>query len=191
MLGSPVPVLGFAACSGTGKTTLLIRLIPLLARRGLRIAMIKHAHHDFDIDIPGKDSYELRRAGARQVLVASDRRRALISECSPPREPALAELVAALDQDTLDLVLVEGFRHLPFPKIELHRPALGHPLLCREDRSIIAVASDAAPECGALPVLDINHPAGVADFIVGWLDAAEPRGAASTAGRSSPRFSGD
>lgn len=178
----PIPVLGFAAFSGTGKTTLLVRLIPLLARRGLRIAMIKHAHHDFDIDIPGKDSYELRKAGARQVLVASDRRRALVTETDPPREPSLEELVAALDLDTVDLVLVEGFRHLAFPRIELHRPALGHPLLCREDSSIIAVASDAAPACGGLPVLDINHPAGIADFIVDWLGAPDPRGTGSTAG---------
>jgi len=163
------PVLGFAAFSGTGKTTLLVQLIPLLARQGVRVALIKHAHHDFDIDIPGKDSYELRRAGAHQVLVASDRRSALMTEYPAVCDPSLDTLVAALDRDTTDLVLVEGFRHLPFPKIELHRPALGHPLLCNEDRNILAVASDAALDTGALPRLDLNDPAAITAFIINWM----------------------
>ncbi|MGB5540885.1 MAG: molybdopterin-guanine dinucleotide biosynthesis protein B [Gammaproteobacteria bacterium] len=169
------PVLGFAAFSGTGKTTLLVQLIPLLQRQGLRIAMIKHAHHDFDIDTPGKDSYELRKAGARQVLIASSRRRALVTEHPVPCEPRLEELVSALDLDAVDLVLVEGFRHLPFPKIELHRPSLGHPLLCREDGSIIAVASDAPLDCAGLPLLDISQAAGIADFILDWQTGDSPR----------------
>jgi len=166
------PVLGFAAFSGVGKTALLVQSIPLLAQRGVRVAMIRHAHHDLDIDTPGKDSYELRRAGARQVLITPDRRRALVTEYSGPREPLLRELVNALDLDGVDLVLVEGFRHVPFAKIELHRPSLGHPLLCREDRGILAVASDAPVDCNGLPRLDINQAADSADFILGWAGPA-------------------
>ena len=101
-----VPVLGFAAYSGTGKTTLLVKLIPLLKQQGIRTALVKHAHHDFDIDIPGKDSYELRKAGADQVLVASDKRRALITEMTAPAEPRLDELINELELDMIDLVLV-------------------------------------------------------------------------------------
>lgn len=177
------PVLGFAAFSGTGKTTLLVQLIPLLAQRGIRVATIKHAHHDFDIDKPGKDSHALRVAGARQVLVASERRRALITEHATPHEPRLEELVAALDLATLDLVLVEGYRHVPYDKIELHRPALGHPLLCLEDNTIIAVASDAALDCGGVALLDINRVEDVAAFILDWLErTSTATGAAGTRG---------
>lgn len=124
----PKPVLGFAAYSGTGKTTLLVKLLPLMKLQGLRVAMIKHTHHDFDIDTPGKDSYELRKAGADQVMVASDRRMALMTEYENVSEPDLVDLVNKLDLDKADLVMVEGFRHLPFAKIELHRPATGKPL---------------------------------------------------------------
>lgn len=168
----PLPVLGFAAFSGTGKTTLLAQLIPQLAQQGVRVALIKHAHHDFDIDHPGKDSHTLRKAGAHQVLVASDRRRALITEYPQACEPELSELVAALDPARADLVLVEGFRHVPFAKIELHRPALGHPLLCRQDRSIIAVASDAPLHVAHVPQLDLNNPAAIATFIMKWMERA-------------------
>jgi molybdopterin-guanine dinucleotide biosynthesis protein B len=164
------PVLGFAAFSGTGKTTLLIRLIPLLEQRGVRVALVKHAHHDFDIDKPGKDSYELRKAGARQVLVASDRRSALITDYPERREPRLEELVAQLAPDAVDLVLVEGFRHLAFPKIELHRPSLKHPLLCREDSSIIAVATDFPVDTDPYPRLDLNRVAMIGDFVLAWMD---------------------
>jgi len=164
------PVLGFAAFSGTGKTTLLIRLIPFLQQRGVHVALIKHAHHDFDIDKPGKDSYELRKAGARQVLVASDRRSALITEYSGTREPRLEDLVAQLTLDDVDLVLVEGFRHVPFSKIELHRPSLQQPLLCREDTSIIAVATDFPVATEPLPRLDLNNTAMIGEFILEWMD---------------------
>lgn len=171
----PPPVLGLAAFSGTGKTTLLVRMIPLLVQHDVRVALIKHAHHDFDIDIPGKDSYELRRAGARQVLVASDRRSALVTETVPPHEPALETLVARLDPAATDLVLVEGFRHLPFPKIELHRPVLGHPLLCNEDPAIIAVASDTHLPGLPVPQLDLNDPDAIVTFIISWLEDGEPK----------------
>ena len=118
-----LPVLGFAAWSGTGKTTLLKQLIPMLCDSGLRIGMVKHAHHDFDIDIPGKDSYELRKAGARQMLVASSHRTALITEKSQPEEPGLKDVISRLDQDELGLILVEGFgtRHSPRSSYTGHR----------------------------------------------------------------------
>ena len=165
-----VPVLGFAAYSGTGKTTLLVRLIPLLKQQGVRVAMVKHAHHEFDIDIPGKDSYELRKAGADQVLVASDRRRALVREMATPAEPRLEELVKKLDLDEVDLVLVEGFRHLPFPKIELHRTSLKNELIYPQDPSVIAVAADAEIDTGNLPLLDLNQPEAIMQFICEWMD---------------------
>ena len=164
-----IPVLGFAAYSGTGKTSLLVKLIPLLNDRGIRVALIKHAHHDFDIDIPGKDSYELRKAGAGQVLIASDRRQALLTEAAVTEDPALEDLVARLDLARVDLVLVEGFRHAPFPKIELHRPSLKRDLIFPTDADVIAVASDAALNAGELPLLDINRPQAIARFIVNWM----------------------
>ena len=164
----PLPLLGFAAWSGTGKTTLLKRLLPLLQAEGLRVGMIKHAHHDFDIDHPGKDSYELRKAGARQMLIASARRWALMVENeTADDDPVLAELVARLDTAHLDLILVEGFRHEAIPKIELHRRELDRPWLYPEDEHVIAVASDGpAPGDCALPQLDLNQPAVIARFIL-------------------------
>lgn len=165
-IDNPIPVLGFAAFSGTGKTTLLTRLIPILREQGMRVGVIKHAHHAFEIDYPGKDSYALRKAGAQQMLVASSARMALITENEQQREPVLGDLVARLDQSTLDIILVEGFRHVPFPRIELHRPALRKPLLCLEDDSIIALATDALLDTQIdIPILDINNPQQIAAFI--------------------------
>ncbi len=162
-----VPVLGIAAFSGTGKTTLLTKLLPILRGCGLRIGVIKHAHHSFEIDKPGKDSYELRKAGAGQMLIASRNRWALMVEADPPAEPRLQPLLQQLDQDTLDIILVEGFKHERFPKIELYRPSLGHPLLFPEDDTVIAVASDSAlPIKTSLPVLDLNNPEQIARFIL-------------------------
>ncbi len=172
MQQSCLPVLGFSAYSGTGKTSLLIKLLPLLKLQGLCVAMIKHAHHDFDIDQPGKDSYELRQAGANQVMVASDKRRALITEYEAIHEPQLPELIQALDTATVDLVLVEGFRHLSFPKIELHRPSLGKALIFPHDNSVIAVAADEDIDTGDLPLLDINQVEQIAGFINHWLDTS-------------------
>ena len=166
------PVLGFAAFSGTGKTTLLEKLIPQLTARGIRIGMVKHAHHAFDIDKPGKDSYRLRKAGAQQVLIASSQRQALMTENTTRQEPRLDALITRLDLDNIDLVLVEGFKHVPFPKIELHRQALGKTLLYPEDPDIIAVASDHLADCGELPSLDINDTAAIAAFIITWLGSA-------------------
>lgn len=168
-LDVPVPVLGFAAYSGTGKTTLLKRLIPLFRREGLRPAVVKHAHHSFEVDYPGKDSYELRKCGADQVLVASHHRWALIAERPAPAEPRLQELLTHLDMDHCDLVLVEGFKHEPIPKIEVYRPSLGHPLLCLEDERFIALATDApeAVQRVKIPLLPLNDPAAVAAFVLG------------------------
>ena len=164
-----IPVLGFAAFSGTGKTTLLKQLIPLLAAKGVRVGVIKHAHHNFDVDQPGKDSFELRKAGARQMLVASSRRWALMTENDIAGDPELDVLVERLDHDSIDMVLVEGFKHVPFTRIELHRPSLGHPLLYPDDSSIIAVAADTPIDSGDLPLLDLNDAAAVTGFILTWL----------------------
>ncbi|WP_018231957.1 molybdopterin-guanine dinucleotide biosynthesis protein B [Thioalkalivibrio thiocyanodenitrificans] len=164
-----LPVLGFAAWSGTGKTTLLTQLIPRLRERGLRIAMVKHAHHAFDVDKPGKDSYELRKAGASQMLIASSRRMALMTELNPPAEPGLPELLARLDASRADLVLVEGFKEARIPKIELHRPSLGKPLLFPDDPDIVAVASDAPPgrPCDRV-LLDLNDLGTITEFVLQW-----------------------
>ena len=170
MSSSQVPVLGFAAYSGTGKTTLLKRLIPVLRDRDLSVGLVKHAHHDFDLDIPGKDSYELRKAGAAQVLVASQRRWALITEQDKLQEPQLQAMVDHLDHVHLDLILVEGFKHERFPKIELYRQTLGRPALYLKDPDVIAVATDQAlPEAMGLPQLDINDVYVIRDFILNWM----------------------
>ncbi len=161
-----VPIIGFAAWSGTGKTTLLRRLLPILAERGIRTGMIKHAHHDFDVDTPGKDSYELRKAGAAQMLISSRRRWALMVERPVEREPPLDEVLLDLDQEFLDLILVEGFKHERFPKIELHRPGFGRPMLYPRDETIIAMATDAplGKEI-PLPLLDLNDPPSIANYL--------------------------
>ena len=163
----PIPLLGIIAYSGTGKTTLLTKLLPILKAEGLRIAVVKHAQHQFEIDHPHKDSYELRKSGASQMLVASRGRMALIAETDDRSEPDLQSTLPHLDHRALDLVLVEGFKHAPIQKIELHRPQLGRPLLCLTDPNIIAIATDEAicslPE--GLPVLDLNQPETIANFI--------------------------
>lgn len=162
-----VPILGFSAWSGTGKTTLLRQLIPALRRRGLRVSVIKHAHHHFDLDFPGKDSYELRKAGATQTVICTATRMAMISEFDDPvEEPELDEIVASLDTGKVDLVLVEGYKDIKFPKIELHRAELGKPYLHPDDDSVIAIACDAAPDTGCeIPRLDINNVEAIAAFV--------------------------
>jgi len=166
-----LPVLGFAAYSGTGKTTLLTQLIPLLRERGLRIAMVKHAHHRFDVDIPGKDSYELRKAGAAQMLICSRHRFALMTDLEEDQEPVLGEYLDRLDADAADLVLVEGFKAESFPKIELHRPSLGKDLIFPNDEHIIAIATDAPDAIETeLPLLPLNQPQLIAEFIMNWIE---------------------
>lgn len=163
---SAIPVLGFAAYSGTGKTSLLVKLLPLLNEKGLRVGVIKHAHHTFDIDHEGKDSYELRKAGARQMLIGSDKRWALIAETENNKN-RLGDFISKLDNEYLDLILVEGFKPEMIPKIEITRPSLGNPLFYPEDKSVIAVATDAElPVKTSLPVLDMNNPQQITEFIV-------------------------
>ena len=162
-----IPVLGFAAYSGTGKTTLLKQLLPLLHQHSIRTAVIKHAHHDFEIDHQGKDSYELRKAGANQVLIGSKKRWALMVENTPGHEPGLRDFIQQLDHHKLDLILVEGFKPEEIPKIELIRTDIRAKPFYPQDKSIIAVATDAKLEIDTgLPVLDLNDPVEIADFIL-------------------------
>jgi molybdenum cofactor guanylyltransferase/molybdopterin-guanine dinucleotide biosynthesis protein MobB len=164
---SPVPLLGFAAFSGTGKTTLLRQLIPVLNKKNINLAVIKHAHHTFDIDTPGKDSYEIRQAGAQQVLVSSKNLMALMEvQSSEMLEPKLNDLIPRINTETIDLILVEGFKDEMFPKIELYRPSLNKPLLYPNDENIIAIASDKPLEIpSSLDQLDLNNIQQIADYI--------------------------
>lgn len=167
MLSSSVPILGFAAFSGAGKTTLLSKIIPILVKNNLRPGLIKHSHHNFDIDKPGKDSYKLRSAGASPVLLVSKYRRAIITDFIEPHEPRLSDQLKSIDQTQLDLILVEGFKSESFPKIEVHRPELEKPLLFPEDPDIIAIASNAKlalPE--HIQFLDLNMPEIIATYIM-------------------------
>ena len=167
----PKPVLGFCAYSGTGKTTLLSRLIPLLRLRGIRVGVIKHAHHNFEIDREGKDSYRFRQAGAEEVLVASERLWVLLHDNTQEIEPDLTELLKRMDLENLDLILVEGLKHQELPKIELYRPSMGRDLMHPGVSGIIALASDEEPsELPDLPLLDLNAPEEVADFIINWMN---------------------
>ncbi len=170
-LNACVPVIGFAAPSGIGKTTLLSGVIRDLNERGRRVAVIKQARDDFDLDQPGKDSYRLRAAGIEQLLLASQRQSALVIEHPVPTEPQLAALVAQLAQDELDVVLVEGFRDRAVPKIELYRgqPAPRYPY----DPWVIAVASD-RPLPTPLVQLDLNAPVAVSGFIDALLAPPPP-----------------
>ena len=157
-------IFGLAGWSGSGKTTLLIRLIPALTDRGISVSTIKHAHHRFDIDSPGKDSFEHRRAGATEVMVTSADRWALMHENRAHGEPDMDALVARMSR--VDLLLVEGFKSYPHDKLEVHRSAVGKPLLATKDDSIVAIASDAKLSDISIPVLDLDNIAGTADFIV-------------------------
>ena len=179
MSPSPIPVLGFVAPSGSGKTTLLRRLVPILKARGLRIGYLKHAHHTFDLDRPGKDSFELRAAGADATLLASTERWALQVEHSHGgQDPDLAGMLARFPAGTLDLVLVEGFKHAAYPKIEVYRAAVGEPPLYPRDRDIVAVASDSElPDDGHPPVLPLGDPESIARFVLGRLESAQALGA--------------
>jgi molybdopterin-guanine dinucleotide biosynthesis protein B len=171
------PLLGFCAHgSGAGKTTLLTNLIPMLVEAGLRISVIKHTHHDFDIDQPGKDSYRLRESGAGQVLLGSRARWALMTTGISRKEgkvlePGLQELLPHIDASLADLIVIEGFKQAPIPKIEVYRPTLGKPLLAERDEYIIAVATDGMVET-ALPLLDLNDTTKISEFVQRWLKDA-------------------
>ncbi len=162
-----IPILGMAAYSGTGKTTLLTELIPLLTARHIRVGLIKHSHHNFQIDKPGKDSFRLRAAGASPVMLVSSHRRAIITDFPSPEEPDLNEQLRYFEQSELDLLLIEGFKSARFPKIELHRPSLNNPLLYPDDDSIIALATDQAVTLPPhITALDLNNSPQIADFII-------------------------
>ncbi len=169
-----VPILGFAGYSGSGKTTLLEQLIPILKANGLRLGLIKHSHHNIEPDKPGKDSYRLRHAGCAQTLLATQSRHMLFFEYPDhPHEPTLTECLAQLDHNRLDLILVEGFREEDIPKIEIHRPTYGKPLLYPNDNRIFAIATDHATHLDPnLPQLDLNDPLSISKFILTWHENA-------------------
>lgn len=156
------PVMGIVGWSGSGKTTLIARIIPLLRAAGLRLATIKHAHHGFELDRPGKDSHTHRLAGAAEVMLVSDRRWALLHETPDAAPPNLPDLLFRMAP--ADLVLVEGFRGFPHPRIEVFRPGLGKPPPDAGDPALLAVVSD-APLPLPVPVLDLDAPAEIAAFI--------------------------
>ena len=158
-------IFGLAGWSGSGKTTLTARLLPELIARGLTVSTMKHAHHSFDIDQPGKDSYVHRMAGASEVLVASANRWALMHEHRGAPEPSAAELMRQMTP--VDLLLIEGFKREPHPKLEIYRQANGKPLLHPDDPHIVAVASDVPLPHAPVPVISIDDIAVIADFIIG------------------------
>jgi molybdopterin-guanine dinucleotide biosynthesis protein B len=163
-------IFGLAGWSGSGKTTLLTRLLPVLAARRLRVSTLKHAHHAVDLDVPGKDTWRHREAGAHEVMLATGKRFALLHELHDAPEPGLADLLSRMAP--VDLVLVEGFKHDPFPKLEVHATTLGKPLLAPGDPAILAIATD-RPEAlapGTLPpnvfVLDREAVAEIAELVI-------------------------
>jgi molybdopterin-guanine dinucleotide biosynthesis adapter protein len=154
---------GFAGYSGSGKTTLIEKLIPLFTAHGLRVSLIKHAHHLFDVDTPGKDSYRHRQAGCTEVLVTSSRRWALMHELRGAPEPDLNELIARMTP--CDLLLVEGFKRESIPKLEVYRALVGEPMIHPHDQNFVAIASDARVE-SPLPRFDINEAGPIAAFVM-------------------------
>ncbi len=162
-----IPLLGFAAYSGTGKTTLLTQIIPMLKAKGISIGIVKHAHHNIEIDHPNKDSYTLREAGATKIIITSPKRTAIIIEHEEDQQEfTLEEAIKNIETKDLDLILVEGFKFAYLPKIELHREAMGKPYLYPADNNIIAIAVDHEIEDKHnLPQLDLNQPQQIVDFI--------------------------
>ena len=173
-------VFGLAGWSGSGKTTLMTRLIPEVVGRGLTVSSMKHAHHAFDMDRKGKDSFEHRRAGATEVLITSARRWALMHELRDDQEPPMAELIARMTP--VDLLLIEGFKRAEHDKLEVHRPAIGKPLLCPDDPQIVAVASDQELPELTLPRLDLNDVPAIADFIIARVGLTHRARAAAAQG---------
>jgi molybdopterin-guanine dinucleotide biosynthesis protein B len=166
-------VIGLAGWSGSGKTTLMMRLLPELIGRGLSVSTMKHAHHSFDIDQPGKDSYVHRSAGATEVMVASAHRWALMHENRGAPEPTAVELMRHMTP--VDLLIIEGFKREPHPKLEIYRAANNKPLLHPEDPHIVAVASDVALPQVELPVLPLDDIRAIADFVVAHCGLAAGR----------------
>ena len=168
-------VFGLAGWSGSGKTTLLVRLIPALVSRGVSVSTIKHAHHAFDVDTPGKDSHSHRLAGAREVMVSSANRFALMHELRGAPEPTVEELVARMSP--VDLLVIEGFKRHAHDKLEVHRPSLGKPLLAASDPRVMAVASDAPVPGLGVPLLALDDIESIAGFVVAHCGLAPARGA--------------
>jgi len=164
-------VLGIAGWSGSGKTTLIVKLIPLLVARGLRIATLKHAHHDFDVDQPGKDSYEHRHAGACEVIISSARRWAQMHELGTQSEPTLAQLLQRVSP--CDLILVEGFKTERHSKMEVFRAATGRSPLYPEDPHIVAIASDRRLPGASIPVVDLNDVEAVSTLVTDRAEALD------------------
>ena len=156
---------GLMGWSGSGKTTLVVKLLAEFMDRGFTVSTMKHTHHNFDLDTPGKDSHEHRQGGATEVLLASSTRWTLLHEVRGAPEPDLDQLIARMTP--VDLLLIEGFKTYPHVKLEVHRPALGKPLLCLDDPTVVAVASDAALPNVTVPVFDLDDVVGIADFITG------------------------
>ena len=157
-------MIGIAGWSGSGKTTLMVKLLPELTGRGLTVSTFKHAHHNFDTDKPGKDSYEHRMAGAREVMVSSANRWAIVHENRGDPEPEMKELIARMSP--VDLLIIEGSKTGDHEKLEVYRRSVGEPLLCENDASVVAVATDEPMPDVRVPVLDLNDVAAIADFIV-------------------------
>jgi molybdopterin-guanine dinucleotide biosynthesis protein B len=164
-------VFGFAGFSGSGKTTLIEQLIPMFVAQGLRVSLIKHAHHTFDVDQPGKDSFRHRHAGASEVLVTSSRRWVLMHELRGEAEPTMEEVIARISP--CDLLLVEGYKRASIPKLEVYREVVGEGMLHPHDSNIVAVATDRTFDLH-LPVLDLNRPDLVGDFILRHLGLPLP-----------------
>jgi molybdopterin-guanine dinucleotide biosynthesis protein B len=157
-------IIGLAGWSGSGKTTLVTKAIPRIVARGLKVSTLKHAHHDFEIDRPGKDSHAHRIAGATEVLIGSARRWALVHELRADAEPALAALLRKLSP--VDLVIIEGYKGAPHPKLEVHRAAVGMPLLAPGDPAIVAIASDAPLPEAKVPVVDLDDIDRIVDILI-------------------------
>lgn len=157
-------VMGIVGWSGSGKTSLLVQVLPLLRARGLSVSTMKHAHHRFDVDRPGKDSFQHREAGASEVLVVTSSRWVLMHESRDEPEPSIESLIQRMTP--VDLLLIEGFKTHLHPKLEIHRKSEGKPLLCPGDPDIVAVATDSFLPGLDLPQLDLNDPPAIADFIL-------------------------
>ncbi|MEQ8321919.1 MAG: molybdopterin-guanine dinucleotide biosynthesis protein B [Rhodospirillales bacterium] len=165
-------IFGFAGWSGSGKTTLVKAVIPALTARDLKISTIKHTHHNFDIDRPGKDSYEHRAAGASEVVISGAQRWALLHENRGEPEPKIEDMLKRMSP--VDLVLIEGFKSYPHAKMEVYRPEVGKPLLCADDPSIVAVATTADLDV-TIPRLDLDDVESIADFVIDFCDLPAER----------------
>ncbi len=166
-------IFGLAGWSGSGKTTLIVELIPEITARGVVVSTMKHTHHRFDIDRPGKDSFNHRQAGAQEVMIVSSTRWALMNELRDKPEPSINELLDRMSP--VDLVLIEGFKSYPHPKIEVYRPSINKPMLCSEDPSVVAIATDEPLQGVSLPILDLNNATMIVNFILDYVELSEAR----------------